>query len=116
MVNDVDQCIAFYCELLGFSLKQQYGAAMAIVESGDLQLWLAGPAASAAKPMPDGAQPIPGGWARVVLPVEDIEASVTTLRAAGATFRNELLAGPGGQQILCEDPSGNLVELFQPAS
>lgn len=116
IVTNVEQSIAFYCDLLGFTLKQQYGPAMAIVESDDLQLWLAGPAASASKPMPDGSLPAPGGWARIVLSVADLNSRVAALRAAGATFRNDVIEGPGGQQILCEDPSGNLIELFQPAS
>lgn len=116
LVTDLEQSISFYCELLGFTLKQQFGPAMAIVERDDLQLWLAGPAASASKPMPDGAVPEPGGWSRIVLSVDSLESVVSTLRAAGASFRNEVVAGPGGQQILCEDPSGNVVELFVPAN
>jgi catechol 2,3-dioxygenase-like lactoylglutathione lyase family enzyme len=115
IVSDVDISVSFYRDLLGFVLKQQYGPAMAIVERDDLQLWLAGPSASASKPMPDGAQPAPGGWGRIVVPVDDIEVTVKSLRSAGATFRNEIIEGPGGQQILCEDPSGNVVELFQSA-
>jgi len=113
IVSDVDSSVAFYCGLLGFSLKQQFGPAMAIVVLDDLQVWLAGPSASASKPMPDGAQPLPGGWARVVVPVQDIETTVSTLSNAGAKFRNQIVSGPGGKQILCEDPSGNVVELFQ---
>ena len=113
IVSDVDSSVAFYCGLLGFSLKQQFGPAMAIVVLDDLQVWLAGPSASASKPMPDGAQPQPGGWARVVVPVQDIETTVSTLSNAGAKFRNQIVSGPGGKQILCEDPSGNVVELFQ---
>ncbi len=115
LVNDVDLSIAFYTQQLGFELKQQFGPAMAILESGDIQLWLAGPAASASKPMPDGTQPIPGGWSRFVLPVERLEQTVETLRANGVQFRNDIVSGPGGQQILCLDPSGNVVELFQSA-
>ena len=113
IVSEVDLSVSFYCDLLGFVLKQQYGPAMAIVERDDLQLWLAGPSASASKPMPDGALPAPGGWGRIVVPVDDIQATVRSLRSAGATFRNDIIEGPGGQQILCEDPSGNVVELFQ---
>jgi len=115
IVSDVDACVGFYCDSLGFSLKQQFGPAMAIVELDDLQLWLAGPAASASKPMPDGSKPTPGGWARVVVPVKDLKARVTALSATGARFLNEIVVGPGGQQILCVDPSGNVVELFQAA-
>ncbi len=115
LVNDVDQAVAFYRDGLGFALVQQFGPAMAIVEQGDLRLWLAGPAASASRPMPDGAQPAPGGWNRFVLTVDDIEATVVRLRGLEIGFRNEIIAGPGGRQVLCLDPSGNPVELFQPA-
>lgn len=115
MVRDVSAAVGFYRDLLGFTLKQQFGPAMAILERGDLQLWLAGPPSSAAKPMPDGRTPEPGGWNRFVLEVADLDALVATLRAHGAPFRNEILTGPGGRQILVEDPSGNVVELFQPA-
>ena len=115
IVDDVDQAIAFYTAHLGFAVVQQYGPAMAILERQDLTLWLAGPLASASKPMPDGAQPRPGGWSRFVLKVDDLEAFVADLRAAGVSFKNEILAGPGGRQILCQDPAGNLVELFEPA-
>jgi catechol 2,3-dioxygenase-like lactoylglutathione lyase family enzyme len=113
IVSDVGKAVAFYTGLLGFNLVQQFGPAMAIVARGDLELWLAGPAASASRPMPDGAQPVPGGWNRFVLPVEDIERTVAELTAAGAHFRNAIIAGPGGKQILCEDPSGNVIELFE---
>jgi predicted enzyme related to lactoylglutathione lyase len=88
---------------------------MAIVRRGDLSLWLAGPAASAARPMPDGRQPSPGGWNRIVVETADIEALAATLKAAGVAIRNEIISGPGERQVLCEDPSGNAVELFQPA-
>ncbi len=115
IVSDVDASVSFYCRLLGFSLKQQFGPAMAIVKFGELEVWLAGPAASASKPMPDGRQPEPGGWARIVVPVDDIDAAVAALTSAGTKFRNQIVSGPGGQQILCEDPSGNVIELFQAA-
>jgi len=114
LVRDVDQAIAFYARL-GFALRQQFGPAMAIVARYDLTLWLAGPRASAARPMPDGRQPEPGGWNRFVLAVTDLAALVATLRADGVTFRNDIVEGPGGRQILCEDPSGNVVELFEPS-
>ena len=114
LVKDVKASIDFYTEHLGFTLEQQFGPAMAIVSRDDLTLWLAGPASSAAKPMPDGRAPAPGGWNRFVLQVEDLAALVAKLKASGATFRNEILKGPGGSQILCEDPSGNVIELFQP--
>jgi glyoxylase I family protein len=114
LVEDVDAAIRFYGGSLGFTLKQQFGPAMAILERGDLTLWLAGPVASASKPMPDGAVPGPGGgWARFVLEVEDLPGLVARLRETGVRFRNEILEGPGGRQILCLDPSGNLVELFE---
>jgi catechol 2,3-dioxygenase-like lactoylglutathione lyase family enzyme len=113
LVNDVDQSIAFYTNELGFALKQQFGPAMAVLACGDLLLWLAGPTASAARPMPDGRKPEPGGWSRIVLNVQDLEARVALLRARGTTFRNDVIAGPGGRQILCEDPSGNAIELFE---
>jgi len=114
IVRSVDQAVAFYRDRLGFTFEQQFGPAMAIVSRDDLTLWLAGPGASAFRPMPDGRQPEPGGWNRFVLRVDDLAALVTDLRRQGVTFRNEVVKGPGGQQILCEDPSGNVVELFQP--
>ena len=115
IVTDVDASVSFYTTHLGFRLDEQYGPAMAILSRDDLSLWLAGPRASASKPMPDGAQPGPGGWNRIVLTVDDLGATVLRLRSAGAAFRNEILAGPGGQQVLLADPSGNLIELFEPA-
>jgi catechol 2,3-dioxygenase-like lactoylglutathione lyase family enzyme len=111
----VDKAVAFYTGHLGFDLEQQFGPAMAILHRGDMTLWLAGPVASASKPMPDGAQPVSGGWNRIVISVDDLAALVATLREDGVEFRNEILSGPGGQQILCQDPSGNPIELFQPA-
>ena len=115
LVTDVVAATAFYVDRLGFDLIQAYGPAMAIVRRGDLTLWLAGPLASAARPMPDGRQPVPGGWNRIVVETDDIEGLVAALKAAGAPFRNEIIGGPGGRQVLCEDPSGNVVELFQAA-
>jgi catechol 2,3-dioxygenase-like lactoylglutathione lyase family enzyme len=113
IVSDVGQAVDFYTGLLAFDLEQRFGDAMAIVRRGDLALWLAGPAASASRPMPDGSVPQPGGWNRVVLEVDDLIATVGRLGAGGARFRNEVVSGPGGSQILVEDPAGNLVELFQ---
>ena len=115
-VNDVEQSVAFYTGALGFTLKQQFGTAIAILERGDLTLWLAGPGASASRPMPDGRKPEPGGWNRFVLETGDLAALVVQLKSGGAAFRNDIVVGPGGSQILCEDPSGNVIELFQPAS
>jgi len=116
LVHDVGAAVAFYTQRLGFTLQQQFGPALAIVRHDGLTLWLAGPAASAARPMPDGRKPEPGGWNRFVLQVDDLARLVAELRAAGVPFRNDIVRGPGGQQILCEDPSGNVVELFQPSS
>jgi catechol 2,3-dioxygenase-like lactoylglutathione lyase family enzyme len=113
LVRDVDRSIAFYTDALGFHLEQQMGPAFARVASGDLTLWLSGPASSAARPMPDGRVPEPGGWNRLVLEVADIEARVATLRGAGARFRNDIITGPGGRQIVVDDPDGNPIELFE---
>lgn len=115
IVDDVHSAVAFYRGALGFTVKQQYGPAMAILTRGDLTLWVAGPPASASRPMPDGRTPEPGGWNRFVLEVDDLPAMVENLTARGATFRNDIVDGPGGRQILCEDPAGNVIELFQPA-
>jgi catechol 2,3-dioxygenase-like lactoylglutathione lyase family enzyme len=115
LVDDVDAAAAFYVEHLGFSLEQRMGTAFAIVQRNDLSLWLAGPKSSAARPMPDGRQPEPGGWNRLVVEVESIDEVVRRLGASGQRFRNDVVTGPGGKQILVEDPSGNPVELFQPA-
>jgi catechol 2,3-dioxygenase-like lactoylglutathione lyase family enzyme len=115
LVHDVESSIEFYTKHLGFSLVQKMGPAFAVIEKGDLQIWLSGPQASAARPMPDGRMPQPGGWNRFVIEVEDIESLVATLKADGMTFRNEIISGPGGKQILMEDLSGNPIEIFQPA-
>ncbi len=114
MVNDVEAAVSFYTGLLGFELKQNFAPAMAILAKDDLVLWVAGPKASAQRPMPDGSQPAPGGWNRFVVQVEDIAATVAALTEAGANFRNEVISGPGGKQTLVEDPSGNAIEIFQP--
>ena len=114
LVKDVSEAVAFYTGNLGFELKQQFGPAMAILARGDLEFWVAGPAASASKPMPDGRKPEPGGWNRFVVEIDDLAGLVASLRARGIKFRNDILDGPGGKQILCEDPSGNVIELFEP--
>lgn len=114
-VTDVDRAVGFYTESYDFKLQQQFGPNMAILKRDDLTLWLAGPNASASRPMPDGRRPEPGGWNRFVIEVADLPATVATLKAQGARFRNDIVTGPGGQQILAEDPFGNVVELFQPA-
>ena len=116
IVDDVAQAIAFYTKFLGFEVLTSFVPAFADVARGDLRLLLSGPTSSAGRPMQDGTRPRPGGWNRIHLIVEDIDAEVSRLRAAGARFRNDVLAGPGGRQILLEDPSGNVVELFQPAA
>jgi catechol 2,3-dioxygenase-like lactoylglutathione lyase family enzyme len=115
MVADVETSIQFYTDLLGFVVQDRWGPAFAIVAKGDLSLWLSGPETSAARPMPDGRQPEPGGWNRIVVEVDDIEATVATMREKGIRFRNDIISGPGGKQILAEDPSGNPIEVFQPA-
>ena len=115
MVNDVDASIEFYTGLLGFEVVTSFPPAFADVKLGNLRLLLSGPKSSAGRPMPDGAVPAPGGWNRIHLIVEDIDTEVAQLREAGASFRNDVVEGPGGKQILLEDPSGNVVELFQPA-
>lgn len=115
LVHNVEESIAFYIQHLGFALEQQMGPAFAIVAKGDLELWLSGPQTSAARPMPDGRQPEPGGWNRLVIEVENLPALVSRMKQAGVRFRNEIISGPGGQQILAEDPSGNPIELFQAA-
>ncbi len=115
IVTDVDAAVRFYVDQLGFSLTAQYGSAMAIVARGDLTLWLAGPAASASRPMPDGRTPQPGGWSRIVIEIADLDAVVARLRESGVAFRNDVVAGPGGRQILCDDPSGHPIELFERA-
>ncbi len=115
IVNDVDQAVAFYTSHLGFRLEQQFGPALAILQREEFHLLVAGPKASASRPMPDGSKPASGGWSRIVINVEDLADIVTKLRAEGIKFRNEIVVGPGGSQILCADPSGNPIELFQPA-
>lgn len=115
MVHDVDAAVAFYTIHLGFTLLSNAAPAFADVARGDLRLLLSGPTSSAGRPMPDGRQPGPGGWNRIEFVVEDIEAEVERLRAAGLRFRNDIVRGPGGAQILFDDPSGNPIELFQPA-
>ncbi|MDX6533998.1 MAG: hypothetical protein QOF68_1742 [Gaiellales bacterium] len=114
MVDDVEASIAFYTTHLGFTLLSSWGEAFADVTRGQLRLLLSGPTSSAGRPMPDGSKPEPGGWNRIHLIVDDIAAEVERLRAEGVEFRNEIVTGPGGAQILLDDPSGNPIELFQP--
>ena len=114
LVDDVEKAVAFYTRFLGFEVLNAFPA-FADVARGHLRLLLSGPASSAARPMPDGAKSGPGGWNRIHLVVDDIDAEVARLRAAGAPFRNDMIEGPGGKQVLIQDPSGNIVEIFQPA-
>ena len=112
LVHDVDAVLPFY-EALGFRQADRWGPPFAILERQGLALWLSGPGTSAARPMPDGARPVPGGWSRIVIEVDDLDATIGCLHATGARFRNEPVDGPGGRQVLAEDPSGNPVELFE---
>jgi catechol 2,3-dioxygenase-like lactoylglutathione lyase family enzyme len=115
MVDDVETALDFYTTHFDFALRSKFAPAFADVVRGNLRLLLSGPASSAGRPMPDGRTPAPGGWNRIHLIVDDIAGEVERLRAAGLSFRNDIVSGPGGQQILVEDPSGNPIELFQPA-
>jgi catechol 2,3-dioxygenase-like lactoylglutathione lyase family enzyme len=115
MVDDVDAAVAFYTTHFNFTLISSAAPAFADVIRGRLRLLLSGPGSSAGRPMPDGRKPVPGGWNRIHLIVADLAAEVDRLRAAGLQFRNEIVTGPGGSQILVDDPSGNPIELFQPA-
>jgi catechol 2,3-dioxygenase-like lactoylglutathione lyase family enzyme len=115
IVDDVEKAVAFYTQFLDFKVLTSFPPAFADVARGNLRLLLSGPTSSAGRPMPDGTKPQPGGWNRIHLIVDDIDAEVARLREAGAPFRNDILTGPGGKQILVQDPSGNVVELFQPA-
>ncbi|HEV2754401.1 MAG TPA: VOC family protein [Actinomycetota bacterium] len=115
MVDDVDAALDFYTKHLGFEPLTNFAPAFADVARGNLRLLLSGPASSAGRAMPDGSKPSPGGWNRIHLVVDDIAGEVDRLRHEGVVFRNDIVTGPGGSQILVEDPSGNVVELFQPA-
>lgn len=113
MVDDVEKAVAFYTKILDFKVLNNFPA-FADIARGNLRLLLSGPMSSAGRPMPDGAKPGPGGWNRIHLIVDDIDAEVTRLRKAGALFRNDVIEGPGGKQVLIQDPSGNVIEIFQP--
>jgi catechol 2,3-dioxygenase-like lactoylglutathione lyase family enzyme len=113
LVSDVDAAVKFYIDILGFELVEKWGPPFAMVRRGDLTLWLSGPGSSAARPLTDGSKPMPGGWNRLVLETDDLVSLVATLKKSGAHFRGEIVSGPGGKQILVDDPSGNPIELFQ---
>ena len=114
MIDDVPAAVKFYTTQLGFALDQDASPAVASVARDGVRLLLSGKSSSGRRAMPDGREPVPGGWNRIHIQVDGLEAEVERLREAGLTFRNEILAGPGGSQILLDDPSGNPVELFQP--
>ncbi len=114
IVNNVDEAVEFYTSNFYFRLEQQFGPAIAILERDGLFLLVSGPKASASQPMPDGSKPSPGGWARFQIVVDDIESEVSRLKQNGVHFKNDLIENQGRKQILCLDPSGNIVELFQP--
>lgn len=116
MVNDVQAAADFYTKHLGFELISNRAPAFADIKRGSLRVLLSGATSSAGRPMPDGVKPGPGGWNRFELVVKDIQAEVNRLKSEGVTFRNDIVTGPGGQQILVQDPSGNVVELFEPAA
>jgi catechol 2,3-dioxygenase-like lactoylglutathione lyase family enzyme len=116
MVDDVERAVDFYTAHFGFTVRSSAAPAFADVVRGHLRLLLSGPKSSAGRPMPDGRTPSPGGWNRIHFVVDDIDAEVARLRSAGLSFRNDIVKGPGGRQILLEDPSGNPIELFQPAA
>jgi catechol 2,3-dioxygenase-like lactoylglutathione lyase family enzyme len=113
IVPDVDEAVGFYTERLGFELAQRFGPAFAIVARDGLSLWLSGPQSSAARPMPDARIPEPGGWNRLVIEVDDLAGTVAALEQNGVAFRNDVVDGPGGRQIVLDDPAGNPVELFE---
>ena len=115
MVDDVEAAMKFYTTHFGFTVGSNFAPTFADVIRGKLRVLLSGPTSSAGRPMPDGRTPVPGGWNRIELVVDDIEAEVERLRAEGVPFRNDIVTGPGGQQILAEDPSGNVIEIFHPA-
>jgi catechol 2,3-dioxygenase-like lactoylglutathione lyase family enzyme len=115
MVDDVEEAVIFYTKVLDFEVLNSFAPAFADVAKGNLRLLLSGPTSSAGRPMPDGTKPGPGGWNRIHLIVDDLATEVARLREGGAQFRNDFIEGPGGKQVLLQDPSGNVVELFQPA-
>jgi len=113
LVNDVDVAVAFYLDILGFELVEKWGPPFAMVKRGDLTLWLSGPGSSASRPLTNGSKPLPGGWNRLVLETDDLVSLVERLTQSGTRFRSEIVSGPGGKQVLVDDPSGNPIELFE---
>jgi catechol 2,3-dioxygenase-like lactoylglutathione lyase family enzyme len=113
LVGDVDVAVAFYVDVVGFELADRWGPPFAMVRHGDLTLWLSGPGSSASRPLDDGAKPAPGGWNRIVLETEDLASWVEKLTQAGAHFRSAVVSGPGGKQVLVDDPFGSPIELFE---
>ena len=113
LVRDVDVAVVFYVNMLGFELVEKWGPPFAMVKHGDLTLWLSGPESSAARPLTDGSKPAPGGWNRLVLETDDLVSLMEKLTQSGAHFRSEIVSGPGGKQVLVNDPSGNPIELFE---
>jgi catechol 2,3-dioxygenase-like lactoylglutathione lyase family enzyme len=113
LVNDVDVALEFYINVLGFELVEKWGPPFAMVKRGDLALWLSGPGSSASRPLADGSKPVPGGWNRLVLETDDLASLVEKLKRSSAQLRSDIVSGPGGKQVLVNDPSGNPVELFE---
>jgi len=113
LVSDVDVAVEFYIGILGFELVERWGPPFAMVKRGDLMLWLSGPGSSASRTLADGSKPLPGGWNRLVLETDDLVSLVEQLTQSGAHFRSNIVSGPGGRQVLVNDPSGNPIELFE---
>jgi catechol 2,3-dioxygenase-like lactoylglutathione lyase family enzyme len=113
LVSDVDTAVKFYVDVLGFELEERWGPPFAMVKRADLTVWLSGPGSSASRPLADGSRPLPGGWNRLVLETADLAALMDKLKRSGARFRSEIVSGPGGKQVLVDDPSGNPIELFE---
>jgi len=115
LVRDVDVAVEFYTNMLGFELVEKWGPPFAMVKRDDLTLWLSGPGSSASRPLTDGSKPAPGGWNRLVLETDSLVSLMERLSQSGAHFRSEVVSGPGGKQVLIDDPSGNPIELFEPS-
>jgi catechol 2,3-dioxygenase-like lactoylglutathione lyase family enzyme len=113
LVNDVDVALEFYIDMLGFELVEKWGPPFAMVKRGDLALWLSGPGSSASRPLSNGSKPAPGGWNRLVLETDDLASLMEKLKRSGAQLRSDIVSGPGGKQVLVDDPSGNPIELFE---